>query len=142
MRHIVTPAQVYPIIIQTKLGGFMSKYVDGYIIPIKKKNLKAYKKMATLGCKVWMEYGALDYYECVGDVIDSPWGLPFSKLCKLKKDETIIFAFVIYKSKAHRNSVNKKVMKDPRMSPEKFPIMPFDMKRFSTGMFKVMVQST
>src|SRR5262245_28221476 len=109
----------------------MGRYVDGYLIPIKKKNLKAYTKMAKLGCKVWMEYGALDYYECVGAKLDSEWGLPFTKLCKLKKDETVIFAFVIYKSKAHRNSVTKKVMKDLRMKPENFTSMPFDMKRFS-----------
>lgn len=116
-------------------------YVDGYLIPIKKKNVKAYKKMATLGCKVWMEHGAVDYYETVGAKLDSPWGLPFSKLCKLKSDETLVFAFVIYKSKSHRNSVVKKVMKDPRMDPSKFTSMPFDMKRFSTGEFKTLVQA-
>lgn len=117
----------------------MAKYVDGFLIPIKKKNLKAYKKMATAGCKVWMEHGALDYYECVGDELDSPWGFPFTKLCKLKSDETVIFAFVIYESKTHCNSVNRKVMKDPRMSPEKFTKMPFDMKHFSAGKFKTIV---
>ncbi len=119
----------------------MSKYVDGYIIPIKKKNVKAYKKMATIGCKVWMECGALDYYECEGANLNNPWGLPFPKLCKLKRDETVIFAFVIYKSRAHRDSVNKKVMKDPRMAPGNFKTMPFDMKRFSVGGFKVLVNA-
>ncbi len=119
----------------------MSRYVDGYIIPIKKKNLKAYKKMASLGCKVWMEHGALDYYECVGDVLDMPFGIPFSKLCKLKKDETVIFAFVIYKSKSHAAQVNKKVHSDPRMNPEKFKTMPFEMKRFTTGKFKTLVMA-
>lgn len=115
----------------------MSRYVDGYIIPIKKKNLKTYKKMATLGCKVWMEYGALDYYECVGAKLNSPWGLGFPKLCKLKSDETVIFAYVVYKSKAHRDQVTKKVMTDPRMTKEMK--MPFDMKRFSVGEFKTLV---
>jgi alkaline phosphatase len=119
----------------------MSKYVDGFVIPVKKKDMKAYKKMATLGCKVWMEYGALDYYECVGDELKNPWGIPFSKLCKLKAGETVVFAFIIYKSKAHRNAINKKIHKDPRMAPEKFPKMPFEMKRFSSGGFKVFVQS-
>jgi uncharacterized protein YbaA (DUF1428 family) len=119
----------------------MGKYVDGFIIPIKKKNMAAYKKMAKLGCKVWMEYGALDYYECEGAVLNHPWGFPFTKLCKLKPDETVVFAYVVYKSKAHRDSVNKKVMKDPRMKPENFKSMPFDMKRFSTGEFKVMVSA-
>lgn len=116
-------------------------YVDGYLIPIKKKNVKAYKKMATLGCKVWMDHGAVDYYECVAAKLDGPWGLPFSKLCKLKSDETLVFAFVIYKSKSHRNSVVKKVMKDPRMDPSQFTSMPFEMKRFSTGEFKTLVQA-
>ncbi|WPU64530.1 DUF1428 domain-containing protein [Peredibacter starrii] len=119
----------------------MARYVDGFIIPIKKKDLKTYKKMATLGCKVWMEHGALDYYECVGDTLDLPYGIPFTKLCKLKSDETVIFAFIVYKSKAHANQVNKKVHNDPRMKPENFKSMPFDMKRFTTGKFKTIVQA-
>ena len=81
----------------------MPNYVDGFVIPIKKKNVKAYKKMAALGCKLWMEYGALDYYECIGDDLNVPCGLTFPNMCQLKKDETVIFAFIIYKSKAHRN---------------------------------------
>lgn len=119
----------------------MARYVDGYVIPIKKKNVAAYKKMAKLGCKVWMEHGALDYYECEGAKLDQPWGIPFPKVFKMKKDETLIFAFVVYKSKSHRDSVNKKVMKDPRMAPENFKSMPFDMKRFTTGEFKVIVNA-
>ena len=119
----------------------MAKYVDGYVIPIKKSNLKAYKKLALLGRKVWMEHGALDYYECVGDALDSPWGYPFKKLCKLKANETIVFAFVIYKSKADRDRVNAKVHQDPRMQPKpgKKIVMPFDPKRFSMGGFKAIV---
>lgn len=119
----------------------MSRYIDGYVIPLKKKNLKKYKKMATLGRKVWMEHGALDYYECVGDEITQPYGTPFTKLCKLRSDETVIFAYIVYKSKAHRNQVNKKVMKDPRMNPEKHPEEIFNMKRFSMGGFKVLVRA-
>jgi len=121
----------------------MAKYVDGFLIAIKKKNIKAYKKMAQLGCKVWMEHGALDYYECAGDEIKGTWGIPFTKLCKLKADETVIFAYVVYKSKAHRKQVNKKVHADPRMQPEQFEgkKMPFDMKRFSMGGFKVLVEA-
>lgn len=119
----------------------MARYVDGFIIPIKKKDLKAYKKMATLGCKVWMEHGALDYYECVGDDLGTPFGIPFTKLCKLKPSETVIFAFVVYKSKAHAAQVLKKVHCDPRMSPEKFPVIPFDLKRFTTGKFKTLVRA-
>lgn len=116
----------------------MSQYVDCYIIPIKNKNLKAYVKMAKLGCKLWIEHGALDYYECIGDDLNVKWGLPFPKLCNLKKDETLIFAYVIFKSKKHRNSVNTKVHSDPRMKMDGVQ-MPFDMKRFTIGGFKTLV---
>jgi uncharacterized protein YbaA (DUF1428 family) len=121
----------------------MAKYVDGYVIPIKKANLKLYKKFAALGRKVWLEYGALDYYECVGDDLQAKFGLPFGKLCKLKAGETVVFAFVVYKSKADRNRVNKLVHQDPRMQPKpgKKVTMPFDMKRFSMGGFKAMVET-
>lgn len=119
----------------------MARFIDGYVIPIKKKDLKAYKKMATLGCKVWMEHGALDYYECVGNRLDSPFGIPFTKLCKLKPDETVIFAFIIYKSKAHAAQVTKKVHSDPRMNPENFKSIPFDMKRFTVGKFEALVRA-
>lgn len=121
----------------------MAKYVDGFIIPIKKKNIKDYQKMAKLGCKVWMEHGALDYYECEGAILNLPYGIPFEKLAKLKKDETVIFAYIVYKSKAHRDSVTKKVMADKRMNPEnwKGKKMPFDMKRYSMGEFKVLVNA-
>lgn len=117
----------------------MSNYVDGFVIPIKKKNIKTYKKMAALGCKIWMEYGALDYYECVGDDLKVKWGLTFPKMCKLKSDETVVFSFIVYKSKAHRNKVNAAVMKDPRMKMEGC-VMPFDMKRFGFGGFKVLIK--
>jgi uncharacterized protein YbaA (DUF1428 family) len=100
----------------------------------------AYKKMAKLGCKVWMEHGALDYYECVGEDLKAQWGLGFPKMCKLKAGETAIFAFVVYKSKSHRKTVNAKVMKDPRMQMSDMP-MPFDMKRFAMGGFKAIVQA-
>ncbi len=120
----------------------MSKYVDGFVIPIKKNKVNAYKKMAAIGCKVWMEHGALEYYECIGAKLAHKWGgIPFAKLCKLKSDETVVFAFIVYKSKAHRAKVVAKVHKDPRMQPEQFTGMPFDMKRFTTGEFNVIVQS-
>ena len=120
----------------------MSKYVDGFIIPLKKNKLKAYQKMATVGRKVWMKHGALDYYECVGAKLDHEWGVPFSKFCKLKSDETVIFAFIVYKSKAHRDQVTTKVHADPLMQPENFKgAMPFDMKRFTSGEFKAIVHS-
>lgn len=118
----------------------MSRYVDGYVIPIKKKNLKAYKKMATMGCKIWMKHGALDYYECVGDDLDMPYGITFKKLCKLKADETVVFAYIVYKSKAHCNAVNKKVHADSMMQ-DTHQKMPFDMKRFTVGKFKTLVNA-
>lgn len=114
-------------------------YVDGFVIPIPKKNVKAYKKMAQLGCKTWMKYGALSYYECVGDDLNTKMGLPFSKMCKLKGGETVIFAFIVFKSKSHRNQVNKKVMAYFDTMAGEMP-MPFDMKRFAYGGFKVIVQ--
>jgi uncharacterized protein YbaA (DUF1428 family) len=117
----------------------MSRYVDGDVIPIKKSNLKAYKKMALMGCKAWMKHGALDYYECVGDDINNNIGLPFPKMCKLKPDETVIFAYIVFKSKAHRNQVNKKVHQEFLCMDQKKFKMLFDMKRFSMGGFKVLV---
>ena len=118
----------------------MSRYVDGFVIPIKKAKLKAYKKMAILGCKTWLKHGALDYYECVGDDLNNNMGLTFTKMCKLKSDETVVFAYIVYKSKAHRNQVNKKVHQEfMSLDPKKF-IMPFDFKRFAMGGFKVLVQ--
>ncbi len=116
-------------------------YADGFVIPIPKKNIAAYSKMARLGRKVWLEHGALEYYECVGDDLAVPAPFTgFPKLCKLKKDETVIFAWIVYKSKAHRDRVNAKVMKDPRMqmSPKS---MPFDHRRMSMGGFKVIVKA-
>jgi alkaline phosphatase len=121
----------------------VAKYVDGYVIPVKTAKLKQYKKFATLGRKVWLEYGALDYYECVGDDLQAKWGLSFEKLCKLKPGETVVFAFIVYKSKADRKRINALVHKDPRMHPsgdEKVE-MPFDMKRFAMGGFKAMVET-
>jgi uncharacterized protein YbaA (DUF1428 family) len=117
----------------------MARYVDGYVIPIQRKKLKAYKKMAAWGCKVWMKHGALDYYECAMDDF-AKHGMGFKKMCKLKAGETAVFAFVIYKSKAHRNQVNKKVMKEMMSTPMP-PDMPFDMKRFAMAGCKVMVQA-
>ena len=96
--------------------------------------------MATLGCKMWMKHGALDYYECTGDDLNVKWGWTFPKMCKLKSDETAIFAFIVYKSKAHRNKVNAKVMSDPMMKMDGMK-MPFDMKRFAMGGFKVLVKA-
>ena len=119
-------------------------YVDGFVLPVKKNNLKAYKKMAALGGKIWKKHGALHYFECLGDDLKSAkkWGcLQFTKMAKAKPDETVFFSFIVFKSKAHRNKVNALVMKDPLMqNPEwKDKPMPFDMKRMAYGGFKTMV---
>lgn len=119
------------------------KYVDGFVIPIKKKNIAAYRKMAVWGAKTWMKYGALEYFECVGDdlKVQHGAGQGFAKLAKLKPDETVVFSWIVYKSKAHRDQVNKKVMSDPSMNTFDPSTMPFDMRRFATGGFKVLVEA-
>jgi uncharacterized protein YbaA (DUF1428 family) len=116
------------------------RYVDGYVLPIPKRNLAAYRRMARLGAKVFMEHGALEYRECAGDHLDAPWGVPFPKALKLKKGETVVFAWVVFKSKAHRDRVNAKVMKDPRMAGMDIKSMPFDPKRMLYGGFTTLVE--
>ena len=116
-------------------------YVDGFVIPVPKNKITAYKKMAKMGCKTWMKHGAVAYFECVGDDMKPPFGMPFPKMCKLKKNETVIFAFIVFKSKAHRNSVNKKVHKEFSQMPgaENFS-MPFDTSKMAYGGFKTLIQ--
>lgn len=118
-------------------------YVDGFVIPIPKKNTAKYKKMATDGCRTWKKFGALDYKECIIDDANPPFvALPFAKMAKTKPGEVVWFSFIVFKSRAHRDSVNKKVMAyyakkyGANMSTD----MPFDLKRFSYGGFKVVVQ--
>ena len=115
-------------------------YVDGFVIPIAKSKVKAYLKMARLGAKVWKQYGALAYYECVGDDLKVPFGMGFPKMARLKSGETVVFSFIVYKSRAQRDKINEKIMKDPLMNdPAMMKNMPFDMKRFCMGGFKVLV---
>lgn len=113
-------------------------YVDGFIVAVPKKNLIAYRKMAKLAAKVWREHGATEYRECVAD--DVPMGkiTSFPRSVKQKPNETVIFAWVGYKSRAHRDRVLKKVMADPRMKMD-HNNMPFDGKRMIYGGFKVLV---
>jgi uncharacterized protein YbaA (DUF1428 family) len=94
--------------------------------------------MAELGGKVWKEHGALEYRECTGDDLDVPYGMPFTKMVKLKRGETVVFSWIVYKSRAHRDRVNKKVMSDPRLAAMGKK-MPFDVKRMAFGGFKVLV---
>jgi uncharacterized protein YbaA (DUF1428 family) len=115
-------------------------YVDGFLLVVPKKNLQAYRRMAQKAGKIWKEHGALEYRECAGDDLKVKFGLPFPKMMKLKAGETPVFSWIVYKSRAHRDSVNAKVMKDPRMNEMGDPkSMPFDMKRMAYGGFKVLV---
>lgn len=120
----------------------MPKYVDGFLLPVPKDKLEAYKKMAKLGAKTWKKYGALDYKECVADDMES-MGQPslFPRMVKLKPDEVVVFSYIVYKSRAHRDQVMKKVMKDPSMNEMSEADMPFNMKRMATGGFSVMVEA-
>ncbi len=116
-------------------------YVDGFLLIVPKKNIDAYKKLAKLAGKVWREHGALDYKECVGDDLDAPFGRPFPKLLRLKPDETAVFSWIVYRSRAQRDRVNAKVMKDPRIAGMDHKAVPFDAKRMSMGGFTVLVSA-
>jgi uncharacterized protein YbaA (DUF1428 family) len=116
----------------------MARYVDGFVLPVPKKKVAAYRRMAARAGKIWREYGALLYLECVGDDLKIKGVIPFTRIARSKPGETVIFAFIVYKSKAHRNSVNAKVMKDPRMN-EGPKQMPVDMKRMAYSGFKAIV---
>ena len=114
-------------------------YVDGFVLAIPRRKLAAYRKLAKRAGKIWMEYGALQYRECVGDDLKIKWGLPFPKLIRQKPNEVVVFSWITYKSKGQRDRIMKKVMADSRladmMDPEN---MPFDMKRMAYGGFKTM----
>jgi uncharacterized protein YbaA (DUF1428 family) len=122
----------------------MKGYVDGYVLPVPKKKLAIYKRMAAQAGKIWMKHGALRYVECTSDDLKSAekWGgVSFSKMAKASRNDKVIFAFVTYKSKAHRDKVNATVMKDPVMTDpkNKDKPMPFDMKRMAYGGFATIV---
>ncbi len=115
-------------------------YVDGFVLPVPKKKIKAYRSMAKKASKVWRDHGALDYMECVADDVKPGKVTSFPQSVKLKAGETVVFAYIVYKSRAHRDRVNAKVMKDPRLaSMMDLKAMPFDTKRMIYGGFKVMV---
>ena len=118
------------------------KYVDGFVIPVPTKNVPAYRRISQRASKVWRDHGALEYRECVGDDLKIKMGLPFPAMAKAKRDETVVFAWIVYKSRAHRDAVNAKVMKNPRLIKmmEK-EAMPFDVKRMAYGGFKVIVDA-
>ena len=116
-------------------------YVDGFVIPIATKNLPAYRKIARAAAKIWREHGALQYVECAGDDLKVKFGTPFTKMAKLKRGETAVFSWVVYKSRAHRDRVNRKIMADPRMAEMMKIEHPFDMKRMAYGGFSVLVEA-
>lgn len=116
------------------------KYVDGFVIPVPKKNVLAYVRMSKKAGKVWKDHGALEYRECIGDDMAFKFGTPFPKSAKTKSGETVVFSWIVYKSRAHRDSVNAKVMADPRLAKmmganERI----FDSKRMVYGGFKIAV---
>lgn len=116
------------------------KYVDGYVLPVPRKNLPAYRRMALAAGKIWREHGALEFRECVGEDLQVKQVVTFPRTLKLKGGETAVFSWIVFKSRAHRDRVNAKVMKDPRLAKmmnEKAP--PFDSKRIVYGGFKTVV---
>jgi uncharacterized protein YbaA (DUF1428 family) len=118
----------------------MALYVDGFVIPLPKKNLGAYRRMAQKAGKIWRDHGALEFRECVGDDLSVKMGLPFPRGIKIKPAETVVFSWIVYKSRADRDRVNAKVMKDPRFA--KMPKeMPFDTKRMLYGGFNTIVEA-
>jgi uncharacterized protein YbaA (DUF1428 family) len=120
----------------------MAHYVDGFVLPVPKKNLNAYRRIAQKAGRIFRELGALEYCECAGDDLNVKIGLPFPRGIRTKSGETVVFSYIVYKSRAHRDSVNAKVMKDPRIAalcdPKK---MPFDCKRMLYGGFKTIVKA-
>ena len=115
-------------------------YADGFVLPVPKRKLAAYRKIASFAGKLWREHGALDYKECVADDVKPGKWTSFPQSVKLKSGETVVFAWILYKSRRHRDSVNKKVMSDKRMKPMMdMAKMPFDGKRMFWGGFKVIV---
>ena len=116
------------------------RYVDGFVLPVPTKNLQLYRRIAQKAGKVWREHGALEYRECAGDDLDVKFGVSFTRTIKPKPGETVVFSWIVFKSRAHRDRVNAKVMKDPRMAKMmEGKAMPFDVKRMVYGGFKTLV---
>lgn len=120
------------------------KYIDGFVLAVPKKNLRSYRQLARKAGVVWKKYGALEYFEAVGDDLGSKWsGIKFPKTVKAKPNEAVVFSFIIFRSKAQRDRVNARVMKDPLMNDPGFKEkpMPFDMKRMAYGGFRVIASA-
>jgi uncharacterized protein YbaA (DUF1428 family) len=129
----------------------MARYVDGYVLPVPKKNVAAYRRMAQKAAKVWKDHGALEYRECVGDdlnTVTTEKGMkkvrgipPFGKSVRARSGETVVFSWIVFRSRADRDRVNAKVMKDPRMAAPDAKAMPFDVRKMAYGGFQVFVEA-
>ena len=118
----------------------MARYVDGFVLPVPKNKVDAYRRMARKAGKVWREHGALDYKECVAEDVKRGKATSFPQSVKLKRGETVVFAWIVYKSRAHRDKINAKVMADPRLADMMDPKdSPFDTTRMFWGGFDVIV---
>ena len=118
----------------------MPHYVDGFVLPVPKRNVDAYRRIARKAGKVWREHGALEYRECIADDVSPGEVTSFPQSVKLKRGETVAFSWIVFKSRAHRDRVNAKVMKDPRLADTMdAKAMPFDAKRMIYGGFEVIV---
>lgn len=118
------------------------RYIDGFVLPVPKKNLRAYRRMAEKSGKIWREHGAVEFRECAGDDLKVKVGMPFTRMVKVKPSETVVFSWIVFKSRRHRDRVNAKVMKDPRIAAMCDPTsMPFDVKRMVYGGFKMLVEA-
>jgi uncharacterized protein YbaA (DUF1428 family) len=113
-------------------------YVDGFVLPVPRRKLAAYKRLSAKAGKIWREHGALEYRECAGDDLEVKMGVPFGKLAKAKPGETVVFSYIVYKSRAHRDRVLAKVMSDKRLA-DGGKAMPFDPKRMAWGGFETIV---
>ena len=119
----------------------MTRYVDGYILPLPKMNIEAYRKQATEAGKVWREHGALAYVECIAEDVKPGKVTSFPQAVQLEPDETVIFAWIVYESRAHRDRINEAVMKDPRLAGMNAKTMPFDTMRMFWGGFDLFVEA-
>ena len=115
-------------------------YVDGFVLPVPEKNLAAYRRLARKAGAIWKEHGALEYVECVADDVKAGKHTSFPQSVKLKPGEVVVFSWIVYKSRAQRDRINKKVMADPRLMDMKPGDMPFDGKRMFWGGFKPIVE--
>jgi uncharacterized protein YbaA (DUF1428 family) len=120
----------------------MPRYVDGFVLPLPRRNVAAYQRLSRRASVVWREHGALEYRECLGDDLKVKGTAAFPRLSRCKPGETVVFAWISYRSRAHRDRVNARVMKDPRIARMmSAKAMPFDARRMAYGGFRVFVSA-